>query len=243
MDSIQPTPLVNLPIPYVENKLCDRLLGQPYAIQKLSTLLSEASQTSSIKKIYTMLLCGSPRIGKTFTANLIPHIFSCGDGDPFSYLTFRYNMTFARSENPGMLEYVNYTIVGYLSNAVQRYNRENDGDNPPYLFLIVDEADKAFYNAFKTLASLLSSGSMTCKGDRFALPYTTSLIVIFTSNHGQKTNNVNEPERSIDFIKQEMVESANLDLCDIDRINMIIPFFAGSMEIPQRDRRTKMCVK
>lgn len=225
----------------VKGRLSTRIVGQSMAIEMLAPTFTFIQRRVRVPKeanqrVYTILLAGPTGTGKTEFTLSVRSLFGCAPGQELSYLVVKEDMGTVHDAShfnkytgvgSGYAGYGDKTLITHFNDAITTFKTKY-GTEPPYLFLILDEIDKASHGVYNIFNSLFDKGEMSGGSEKFCLPSKTFLVILCTSNYGTMNNSL-KPSTSIDLIKKEMLKR-KLDPCDIGRMRMIVPFFELSEE-------------
>jgi hypothetical protein len=173
------------------------------------------------KRVYTILFAGPPKSGKYFMKQMSKDVF-IDQGCELSILTVKETMC-CRFKGRTVLGigsgYEDYqaTLITDLNDAVANYRSrysENGDIDPPFLFLILAEMDKATSDVFRLLTPLFEHGELLNPNGKeiFKLPSKTVLTVACTSTLALTVNDV---KSSIMPIKEHMKNQISLDLTSL----------------------------
>ncbi|GJM35411.1 MAG: ATPase AAA [Saprospiraceae bacterium] len=175
-----------------------RIIGQPDAVEKMSTLVKifKAGLNNPHKPINTLLFAGPTGVGKTASAKALADYFF-GKGQKRSPL-IRIDMS--EFQHPSQIN----RLIGYGKEVGQlvREIRER-----PFSVLLLDEIEKAAPSLFDALLTVLDEGILVDAYGRITNFRNT--IIIMTSNLGATT------QRSIGF--QETTRDADKYLSAIEQ--------------------------
>lgn len=238
--------MVSMTIGDIQKTLSDRIIGQPYAIECISPVLTFISRRSRIPKestqrVYTILFAGPTGTGKTELTSSIRSLFNCDVGQELDYLVVKETMGTVHdashfnkytSVGAGYAGYGDKSLISKLNDAISTFKTKYRTP-PPFLLLILDEIDKAASSVFNIFNSLFDKGELSGGSDSFTLPQETFLLILCTSNFGSHNDRA-FPSKSIEHTKEEMITKGKLDPCDVGRMRLVVPFF----ELTDKDRKT-----
>jgi len=104
---------------------------------------------------------------------------------------------------------------------------------PPFILLFFDEIDKVHPDVITTLNGFLETGEIkSSQGRRFVLPQVTELIVLFTSNFGDRQiakMALHDVAEATEYVEDAMLRHG-LQQCSISRFGMHLIYFPISEE-------------
>ncbi len=159
---------------HLEQKLGEKVVGQPQALQVVSESLrrSRAGLSDPSSPIGSFLFLGPTGVGKTQTAKALAEFLFDSPEQIFrmdmSEYTEKHHVSRLIGAPPG---YIGYEQGGELTEAVRR---------KPYSIVLLDEIEKAHPEVFHLLLQVMDAGHLTCsQGRRVNFKNT---ILIMTSN-------------------------------------------------------------
>lgn len=191
---------------YLADHLKERVIGQDYAVDTISSALKRArvGLKSPKRPIGSFIFVGPTGVGKTYLAKQIAEILF-GDAnnmiriDMSEYME-KYSVSRLVGSAPG---YVGYEEGGQLTEAVR---------SKPYSVVLFDEIEKAHPDVFNILLQVLDDGRLTDSKGRTVDFRNT--IIIMTSNVGASRL---EQSNRLGFGQEETVAKS-----DYERMKTII---------------------
>ncbi len=228
----------------LEDKLKERVIGQDYAINKISDaiLRSRAGINDENRPIGSFLFLGPTGVGKTEVAkSLAEQLFDNEKNivriDMSEYME-KFSVSRLLGAPPG---YVGYEEGGQLSEAVRR---------APYSIVLLDEIEKAHPEVFNILLQVLDDGRITdSKGNLVSFKNT---IIIMTSNIGSQyllSGNNEETRKMVELelkshFKPEFInridEIVMFNSLDNSVVYKIIDKFMGQLSLRLKEQNIKV---
>jgi hypothetical protein len=188
-----------------------------------NTLLSIRDEDEKLsKRVYTVLFAGPPKTGKYAMKQMMRNVFIDRDYE-LSILTVkvivcsRFKGRTILGIGSGYIDSLT-TLITDLNEAVANY-RLRYSDDPPFLFLILEEMDNATSDVFRLLKPLFEHGELSIPNGKesFKLPSKTVLTVACTST--PLTICKKEPIMSI----KEHMKCYGYEESDISQFDFIVP--------------------
>lgn len=192
-----------------------------------SRALTPLRSKKTSERICSIHLTAGSGVGKSRTAELLAEYFHAGPGtthpaqyviEDLSKYVDQSHATSITGSAKGLVGYNDKTLVDRLIEAAKPIPGIDNGEIP-FIILHLEEACKGHVSFMNALNPLLSGGIITdTKNNRFTIPDTTLLIIIWTTNFAEGIKQPNQnPDQSIRIVHQRMREKG-FDNCDIARM-------------------------
>ncbi|MDX8431335.1 MAG: AAA family ATPase [Candidatus Algichlamydia australiensis] len=207
---------------HLEERLSDRVIGQPFAIQAVSEAIrrSRAGLSDPTRPLGVFLFVGPTGVGKTELAKaLASQLFSQEEAmvrlDMSEYME-RHTVAKLIGSPPG---YVGYDEGGQLTESLRRR---------PYSVVLLDEVEKAHPDIFNILLQLFDDGRITDSKGRTV--NAKNALFIMTSNLGSEQLLEKLSSHPNEWAKEEVLEVVEPTVKShfrpefINRLDEILPF-------------------
>lgn len=231
LDQQEPHPMLLMNLSSLKEYFTTHILHQDVAMEQIANLLVECTYADRLDTtepiLIKALLSGASGTGKTTTCELLQTLLCMKKGQKYEKQFIKELL--AGYSDPAQITGAIPGCIGHGDScfATKYYDAcENvDGEPPPFIFIMLDEIDKAEAVIVNSFNSLLDRGQIKAasKENIATLNSKTILIVLLTANYGEDLIDPLALDEGVEKIKQDMKEKG-LQSCDIGRIENIIVF-------------------